>query len=327
MHAPKTLWAVGELADSDCVDSVFKQARSRGRPIDYAIHFAAYTDFNKKWQDRYCESNVIGTRNVIKAAVREGVKRILFAGSIAALEPSPSAQPRTEASPVIGEIAYTRSKVMGEKLLFESSDRIPVIVLRIGGVFTDWCELPPLFSLIKVWSSPLTGRLIPGRGKSGFPYIHRRDLVNAVIKIIEKDHLLNRCETFFASESGCTFHDELFPLIRKLLGKPACTKPIHIPRLTAKSALYGKYAWNTLWKKNTYERAWMLDYADRPLIVDTSLTRKKLDWEPAPERSVLSRLPVLIHHFRTDNKAWYFRNIRRNEQKYEYDPDRTFHDM
>jgi len=42
--------------------------------------------------------------------------------------------------------------------------------MRIGGVFSDWCELPPLYSLIRMWSrrGPI-GRCIPGVAKRASP--------------------------------------------------------------------------------------------------------------------------------------------------------------
>ena len=45
-----------------------------------------------------------------------------------------------------------------------AKDRLPATVLRIGGAFSDWCELPPLYSLIKGWwgTSPLR-RILVGR--------------------------------------------------------------------------------------------------------------------------------------------------------------------
>ena len=49
-----------------------------------------------------------------------------------------------------GEIAYPKSKALGEKMLFKNSYKVPVAVLRLGGGFTDWYELPPLFSVMKM---------------------------------------------------------------------------------------------------------------------------------------------------------------------------------
>ena len=71
-------------------------------------------------------------------------------------------------------------------MLAKQADALPGIVLRVAGAFSDWCELPPLYSLIKRWSGRgPSSRLVPGRGSSGFPYIHRDDVVRSVIRCVE----------------------------------------------------------------------------------------------------------------------------------------------
>ncbi len=319
--APQVHWEKSEVEDKDCIDWIFKQSALKGRPIDYVIHFAAYVGFKKKWQDEHHNTNVIGTQNIIDAAIYAGVKRILFAGSIAALEPLPLGQTLTEESLAGGDIAYSKSKAMGEKMLCENSDKLPAVVLRIGGVFTDWCELPPLFSIMRMWRKPFFGRMIPGHGTTGFPYIHRRDVVKIVRRIIEKNEDLERCDTLFAAPSGFTGQKELFPIIRKGFNETFSRQPLHVSLPFARMALHGKYFFNTLRQKKTYERAWMINYVDRPLVVDTSYTQKKLDWEPRSRLHILERLPILLHNFNHHHRTWYMRNINRNDQKYEYYPD------
>jgi len=319
--APQVQWKKSDVEDRDCIEWIFKQNALKGHPIDYVIHFAAYVGFKKKWQDEHHDTNVIGTRNIIEVAGNAGVKRILFAGSIAALTPLPEGEVLTENALAGGEIAYSKSKALGERMLFENSHRVPAVILRLGGVFTDWCELPPLFSVMKLWTRPFIGRMIPGQGMSGFPYIHRRDVVHIVRRIIEKDNSLDRFETLFASHDGVTCQKELFPIIRKEIDQNLTIKPIHIPLPLARIALYGKFFFNLLGNKKTYERAWMIDFADRPLVVDTALTRKKLDWEPRSELHILARLPFLLKKFNHHPEIWHIRNINRNDQKYEYHPD------
>ena len=65
----------------------------------------------------------------------------------------------------------------------------------------------------------------------------------------------------------------------------------------------------------------MMDYVDTPLLVDTTVTRRKLQWNPGPELSILNRLPVLMQRFLADRSSWERRNVRRNEGRYEYEDD------
>lgn len=319
--APAVQWEKADVIDADCITGIFEQRMSKKRPVDYVIHFAAYTGFGKQWKDEYCDTNVIGTRNMIEAACAAGVKRILFAGSIAALDPLPRGQQLTEASQAHGCIAYSKSKALGEKLCAKNAHRLPAIVLRLGGVFSDWCELPPLFSLMNLWSKPFIGRLMPGQGGSGFPYIHRRDVVKIVRIILENNDRLDRFETLFASPCGCTYQQNLFPIIRRECRKNFSITPLNMPLFPMKMMLQGRHMVNRLLRKKSYERAWMIDYVDRPLVVDTRYTRSRLNWEPTPGLSIIERLPILMHRFNNHHRTWVTRNINRNDQKYEYARD------
>lgn len=320
--APDAQWEKGDIADDACIRLIFSRLASEGRRIDFILHFAAFTDYGEEWQDEYCDTNVIGTRNILKIAEEYGgVKRVVFASSIAALRPPSPGGVLTETSPACDDIAYARSKAIGEKLLAAYSGNQPAVILRIGGVFTDWCELPPLFSLMTAWGKPgILGRLMPGSGKTGFPFIHRRDIVKIVRRIIERNDRLDRLETLFAAFDGYTGHDELFPAIKQRNGRPT-PRPIGVSPALAKLVLKSKYFCNTLMRKPTYERSWMVNYVDRPLAVDTSYTRKVLDWSPTPDLHVLKRMPVLMHHFRSHYEIWRQRNLRRNEKRYRYEPD------
>jgi nucleoside-diphosphate-sugar epimerase len=319
--APSVQWEKGDVVEPGCLSCIFKTSASQGNPIDYIIHFAAYTDYGEKWHDEYSDTNVIGTRHMIDVAYEKGVRRLLFAGSIAALEPLHSGNVLTENSSAYGNIAYSKSKAMGEQLLFNNSDRVPVVILRLGGVFTDWCELPPLFSVMNLWSKPVVGRILPGRGNSGFPYIHRKDVVKIVRRIIDMDNRLDRFEILFASPSGCTLHKDLFPVIRRECGPGFSTIPVNISPFFAKIILHAKYVTNTLIRKKTYERAWMIKYVDRPLRVDTTYTKNKLDLSPTKGLDILTQLPILMRNFRRHHQTWLKRNINRNDQKYDYYPD------
>ncbi len=319
--APSVQWEKGDVVEPGCLNCIFKASASQGNPIDYIIHFAAYMDYGEKWHDEYSNTNVIGTRNMIDVAYEAGVKRLLFAGSIAALEPLHSGGVLTEKSFVYGNIAYSKSKAMGEQLLSHNSNRVRVVILRLGGVFTDWCELPPLFSVMNHWSKPVVGRMLPGLGNSGFPYIHRKDVVKIVRRIIDMDDLLDRFEILFASPSGCTLHKDLFSVIRRECGPGFSTTPVNIPPLFAKIILHAKYITNTLIRKKTYERAWMIKYIDRPLRVDTTYTKNKLNLSPTKGLDILTHLSVLMRNFRRHHQKWLTRNINRNDQKYDYYPD------
>jgi len=317
--APEATWAVHDIASEGHVRETLGAAKAQFGHIDFLVHFAAFYDFGRVWLPGYQATNVDGTANLIAAASELGVRRAIFASSIAALDPPPPGAAVDHDTPASDVIPYAKSKRIGEDLFREAQDRLPGVVLRIGGVFTDWCELPPLYSLIRLWGGLWpTARVIPGRGESGIPYIHRADLVALARAVIERSDELGSYEVFLASQNGCVTHNQLFPVIRREAGKSVRAKPIYMPRMLAKTGLTVQCALGSLIGRMPYERPWMLDYVDCPLNVDTTRNQAILGWDCLPKRSIMARLPAMMVNWWDHRELWDERNILRNEARYSY---------
>lgn len=317
--APHIRWHILDIADLQDISAVMAQTRIDFARIDFVIHFAAYYDFGNAWGEEYQRTNVQGTANVLAASKNAGVKRLIFASSIGAMEPPNNGSVLTKENPTGGFIPYARSKHLGEKLIKEACSQVPSIILRIGGVFSDWCELPPLYSLIKLWTStfPL-GRIIPGRGESGIPYIHVSDLMRAIRKCIVLHHELDSFNIFLISQHGTVLHRQLFLAIRSAAGYSGSHRPIQVTPGIAKLGVWFRCALGALSGSMPYERPWMLDYVDRPWIADTSKTKSTLDWDCTPELGILRKIPDILSNLRANPKGWEERNISRNEGRYLY---------
>ena len=263
--------------------------------------------------------NVFGTEQLIKAAMDAGVGRLIFAGSIASLDPPVENEVLTEKTPAGRLVPYSRSKAEGERLLARYASRLPSVVLRIGGVFSDWCELPPLCSLIKQWKQPgILGRLMPGMGKSGFPFIHRKDLVSAVRRIVEIEERLDKYQVLFVSPDTHTSYRQLFPAIRSYVPGAVPGPPINVPAFFISPILRSKKYAARLRGSQAYERAWMLKFLDKPLRTDCSYSRAKLAWRPSDEYRIEKRIPVLMEHAIRQTKRWEERNVLRSQGRYSY---------
>jgi nucleoside-diphosphate-sugar epimerase len=317
--APQTIWHILDIADPQTISEVLALTKNDFGQIDFVIHLAAYYDFDNDWVEEFQRTNVIGTANVLDASKNEGVKRLIFASSIGAMEPPAGGSFLTEENPTSEFTPYARSKSLGERLLAEGCAQVPCIILRIGGVFSDWCELPPLYSLIKLWTSVFPfGCIIPGRGESGIPYIHINDLVRLIRKCIFLHHELGPSNIFLASQHGAVLHRQLFPAIRSAAGYSESLRPIHTTRKIAKLGVWFRCALGSFSGHMPHERPWMLDYVDKPWTTDTSKTRRILDWDCTPELGILRKIPDILSNLRTDPKGWEERNISRNERRFFY---------
>ena len=105
----------------------------------YLLHFAASVRALDDWNDNL-RSNIIGTRNVYVAAVRAGVRRVIFASSNQVVKGHEANCPDGFAIPIDAEPCpttyYACSKLFGEALARRHYERdgLESICLRIGTV-------------------------------------------------------------------------------------------------------------------------------------------------------------------------------------------------
>lgn len=307
-----------DIGDQSAVQRVFRDTLKDFGTLDFVVHFAAFYHFDLNRRPEYLHTNVEGTRHVVAAAADAGAKRLIFASSIGALALPPAGAAVDEKSPIGSVIPYGWSKGEGEAIVTAAADRLPAAIVRIGAVFSDWCELPLLWSLMKRWGGQgLASRVMPGRGATAFPFIHRDDLARLVMKTLQRSDGLPKLETLLASQHGAVTHQEIFDKLQELTGHRQ--QAIHMPVPLARLGVRALRAASAIAGETPYERPWMLDYVDQALCADTTHTRKALDWDCAPDFDLLRRFPVLFEHFQRDRANWEIRNARRTQGAYVYE--------
>jgi nucleoside-diphosphate-sugar epimerase len=311
-------WHQIDISNHDAVATLFHEIVDALGRIDFVIHFAAYFDFNTRWHGEYERTNVVGTANVLRYARETRVKRLIFASSIAALSPPASNGTLTEKTAPSDYIPYAKSKSIGEEMLLEKTSHLPVIILRIGGAFSDWCELPPLSSVLQMWTGGFPmDRILAGRGVSGIPYIHRSDVVRLVKLCLDKHDQLDPSEIFLASQDGAVSHKDLWATVSQAW-KQTQLKPWFMPKHAAAIGVRLKYYQGHLTGKRPFERPWMTRYIDRPWVVDTTYTRTRLDWDCTASMRILERIPTMLGIIRHHHRRWIMRNKIRNRTNYTY---------
>jgi nucleoside-diphosphate-sugar epimerase len=320
---PQVEWHQVDISEKEAFSDVFRKTRRRYGRIDVVVHLAAFYHFDLDWHPEYERTNVGGTANVVQLATESEVARLVFASSLMAMCPPLPGTMLDERTPTTDIIPYGRSKALGEAMIAEASEQLSSIVLRIGGVFSDWCELPPLCSLIELWGARTPfNRIVVGQGKSGIPYLHRVDWVRLVRSCIERHRDIKPREVLLASQYGAVSHDELFvALQRARSGEIRVKSPIHVSPTVARIGLHMRTILGRVAGRMPYERPWMLDYVDRPWVADTTGTRDRLGWNCSESLRIRERLPVLLNHFDNNRPQWEQRNRKRAMGLYSYSPD------
>jgi UDP-glucose 4-epimerase len=149
--------------------------------IDTVVHLAAIVNPGTLDADAERRVDVDGTRNVLDAAVAEGVRRIVVSSSGAAYGyHADNAVPLTESDALRGndEFTYSRHKRLVEELLAGYREHHPgleQVVLRIGTILGPGVDN----QITALWEAP---RLLRVRGsESPFVFVWVDDVTGAIV--------------------------------------------------------------------------------------------------------------------------------------------------
>lgn len=304
---PNLRWTQVDIAKWHNLKEVARCVLDHGG-ADYVLHLAGYYDFSGMPNPEYQRTNVEGTRNILRLAERIGIKRFIFASSLAAFNIPKQGRVLDESSVPDADFPYAWSKRVGEELVKERTDKFSASIIRMAAVFSDWCEYAPLYIFLRTWSSKAwNSRILGGKGKSAITYIHIHDLIDLFTRVIEKDDDLPRCCVYVASADDSFSHLDLFRAATHLyFGRDI--KPIRIPKAIAVPGIVFRQFFGWIRGRPPFERSWMVRYIDRTLSVDSRKTKAELDWTPAPRFNLLRRLLVLVENMKKYESVWRARN-------------------
>jgi len=301
-------WLQVDVTNRESLMNVFSYIKDHGG-ADYVLHLAGYYDFTYKENPAYEKINVAGTRNVLDMSKSLGIKRFIFSSSLAACNFPPKGKALTEESPLDADFPYGRCKRKEETIITEYSKVFPCSIVRLAAVYSDWCEYPMLYMLLRYWLSEnkLMSRILIGSGESALPYIHIRDLIKAFLQIMKISDTLPPLTTFIASPQGSVSQNELFNTATRYYYWQEI-KPFRVPKLLAFIGLIAISLLGRLSGKETLEQPWMTKYVDKKLTVDASATYNALGWRPTPRYHILRRLLFLTEKMTGHPNNWTFRN-------------------
>ena len=330
---------VGDVVDIGSLSSlteVWERRRDIAGQLHAVVHLAAYYDFSNRPNPAYSRINQ-GLERLLMLVSKDapGNCLVLHAGSVTTLTPAMPGQRQNEASPRAGTWEYTRSKLQAERLLDQSLIRQPIVHLILAGIYSDWCELVPLFRWIELCITPGPEKhFYPGPPTRGHTYVHIDDAVRAfelaldkfgpggeLIKQAEMDLIEKRLKKSVevSMEGGVR---EKF-----LIGQP---QPITYRELHARScsALLGRAIpliqlpteWAKLGatlleqvarirKREQFIRPWMIDRAADHYSLDLTRSRTRLGW--VPKRAIQTDLDGILGRVLRERQQWLKLNLAR----------------
>jgi nucleoside-diphosphate-sugar epimerase len=300
-------WLPVDVARAEQVGEAAAAIRRVRRP-EILIHLAGHYDFTGQRDPEYLRTNVEGTRNVLEAARELGVRDVVFASSVAACGFPAVGEAVTELSPPDGDTPYAESKRLGEAMVADFRGAFRAWTVRFAAVFSDWCEYEPLFRFMETWLSRRPQhRMVAGNGLSAVPYLHVRDAVEFVRRLLARRMELDDREILVASGDGATSHLELFQAVTGAHhGERA--HPVFVPQFLCRSGLWLRDLVGRAMGMHAFERPWMGRMIDLRLEVNAARTRERLGWAPRPRLDVVRRMPFLVDNRKSFGPEWHRRN-------------------
>lgn len=170
----------GDISDVDSLRSAFDGA-------DVVYHLAAAISLSKKDWSLVERVNVIGTRNVVEACLRSGVRRLVAFSSIHAISDEAVVE-QIDESCVLNDLscphAYDRSKASAEREMIKGLERgLDTVIISPTGVIGPYDYAPSFMgqALIMMADSKL-----PALVTGGFNWVDVRDVVAGAIAAEEK---------------------------------------------------------------------------------------------------------------------------------------------
>lgn len=305
-HAPEAADCISvDVTSENSVRDGLRDLRSRhGDTLASVIHLAAYYDFSGEPSDLYKEVTVRGTERLLRGLRTFNVEQFVFSSTMLVHEPTEPGVKINEDSPVAAHWDYPKSKVETEELIRRLHGAMPYVLLRIAGVYDENCHSIPISHQIqRIFERELTSRVFPGDVGHGQSFLHLEDLLNALVRLVQRRHELPRESTILLGEAETLSYDELQRTLAWLIHREEWETQ-EIPAALAKTGAW--FQDNMPFVEEPFIKPWMIDLADQHYELDISRARELLGWQP--RHSLRDTLPEMIERLKEDPEGWYEEN-------------------
>jgi dihydroflavonol-4-reductase len=270
-----------EYVTGDLRDATSLERAMQG--VDRVFHVAAdYRLWARKSQEIY-DSNVGGTKNLLDAAKRAGVKQLIYTSTVATIAVDrpelPSESTDSKLEEMVGH--YKRSKWMAEQeALGAAKAGMPVIVAMPTTPVGPWDWKPTPTG--KIILDFLNGKM-PGYVETGLNFVGVEDCAAGHLLISEKGKVGKR---YLLGAENLTLK-ELLETLAKITGLPA--PRLKIPHSVALGVAYMETAFSRLVGREPQIPVEGVKIAQHRMFVDCQRTQKELGFQPGPVEGALER--------------------------------------
>lgn len=290
-------------SDEDVANAMRKVRDATGGRIASVVHLAAYYDTAGEDNPKYDQVTVQGTRRLLDQLKRLECEQFLFSSTMLVHKAGERGVRIDETWPLDPLWAYPRSKALTERLILEERGPIKSVVMRFAGVYDEDGRAAFIAQQIaRIVERLPTAFLFTGDLDNGQPYVHVDDLVDAVVRAVDRRRELPDEVTLLIGEEETPSYREMQEGLAQLIHDetwPILSLPKGFARL-------GAWMQEEVLDEDTYIRSWMVENSDVHYELDISRARSLLGWEP--KHSLIGTLPEMVRRLKADPPGWYAKN-------------------
>ena len=290
--------------DQSVRDALARLREVHGTRVASVVHLAAYYDFAGEPSPLYEQVTVRGTQRLL-TGMRDAfeVEQFIFSSTLLVHAPCEPGQTINEEWPLEPKWEYPQSKVRTEELMRREHGNVPIVMLRVAGVYTDRCNSIPIAHQIqRLYEKKMVARVFPGSTSHGQPWVHLDDVVEAIWLTVEKRQQLGSELVLLIGEDRTYSYDELQHTIARLIHGESF-ETTQIPKAVAKT---GAWLQDKIPGEDPFIKPWMIDMADDHYELDITRARQTIGWQP--KHTLRATLPKMIQFLQNDPHEFYSAN-------------------
>lgn len=302
--------AVNITSDENVQAALTHVRQQYGNRIASVIHLAAYFDLSGAPDRRYEDVNILGTRRLLHALQSFEVEQFVYASTMLVHAPTRPGLPINEDSPLAAKWAYPESKLKTEAVVSKEHGRIPYVLLRIAGVYTDRCGSPFLANQMqRIYERRLTASFYAADPSTGQSFIHIDDLATALSSLVQRRKQLPNALSLLLGEPTVMSYAALQNRLAYLLLGEQQWQTLEIPKSLAKTGAWLQHKTEPLIPdaldqgEQPFIQPYMVDLAEDHYEIDISRARQTLDFEP--QHKLQDTLPRMVEALQEDPAEWY----------------------
>jgi nucleoside-diphosphate-sugar epimerase len=275
----------GDVADLESLRPAFRE-------MDVVVHAAADTSGNEREEGR---STIQGTRNVLQLCGPSAIKKLIYVSSCAVYWVS-----NYRKGAVISEDAplerfpekrgvYSWSKLEADQIVAKagSSGLMPIISLRPG---TIWGPGGEIFTPIMGFSLGKKLFAVIGNGKFVLPFVYIDNLVEAIVKAIEKQEKAGGVYNVVDPER-ITKKDYMNNLVKRAYPGATC---LYIPYSLLYPMVYMQEKLFSWMGRKPFLTRYRLTSSQKSILYDSAKLQTELGWKPPV--SVEEGIKAVLEH-------------------------------